>query len=335
MLWYSVLIAIAFWWLPLSFRNESHEHDKIHGDRNKQIISDLLAHLGDHYQMHFGEVCLSLPIILYKPGGGWYYFSSKHFFKGHGKGCSYTIRGSTFVLEDAGVKAADGSRVYDFSITKNMVWIIISMLLMLLLFIGLVFHLRGRQGHPPKGFWVLPFYMVRFVRNEIARKNIGVKHYERFTPYLLTIFFYILFNNLLGLLPEGANITGNLSVALTLGFFTFMITNWHGSKSYWGHIFTPPGVPKVMYPIMVPIELLGIVLRPFILSLRLFGNMVAGHTMLVLILGLTFLLHIFASIFIVPLATGIILLKILVSFIQAYVFTLLSAMAIGTAVEEH
>ena len=272
-------------------------------------------------------------MIVYKKGSGFYAFSSSR-LAGHG-GHKATYKG--FTLNSAGIVCAvDGVSVYDFSITKNVVAMILSVLLILVLFLALAIYLRKRKkGEAPQGFWVLPLYVVRFVQN-IAIENIGKKHAARFTPYLLTLFLYIIFNNLLGLLPEGANVTGSIEATFTLAFFTFVITNWHGSRHYWKHIFMPPGIPWYMLPIIVPIELLGLVMRPAVLCIRLFANIFAGHLLLLSVIGMIFILNnIFVSLFAVPLAAIMLIFKIFVSFIQAYVFTMLTAMAFGTAVEEH
>ena len=177
---------------------------------------------------------------------------------------------------------------------------------------------------------------MRFIRDEIAHSILGARHYRRFTPYLLTLFCYIFINNLLGLLPGGANVTGNISVVLVLALTTFLVTHWNSSRSYWKHILQPEGVPLWLLPILVPIEVLGIFIKPLTLMFRLFVNMLAGHLLLTAVIGLIFMLHnIFIAIIAVPLGVFIFLLKIFVSFVQAYVFTLLTALTLAGAVEEH
>ncbi len=316
-------ILLSFWWLPFSISQGTHGHKG-----KKEPMEEIFEHITDKHELHFGAVHFSLPIIVYKKGSGWFYFSSHHLrdeavYKG-------------LQCKNDKIIAVDNSIVYDFSVTKNVMAMLLSCLLMLLLFIGLAIHLRRQKEGTPVGFWVLPFTLVSFVRNEIARKCIGEENYERFTPYLLTLFFYILFNNILGLFPEGANVTGNISITFTLGFFTFLITNWNGSKHYWKHIFMPPNIPVLMYPIMIPMELLSMTLRPAILAIRLFANMLAGHLILLSIIGVIFVLNtIFAAAVVVPFCAAMVLLKIFVAFIQAYVFTLLSAIAFGQAVKKH
>src|SRR5690606_22364716 len=165
--------------------------------------------------------------------------------------------------------------------------------------------------------------------------NIGPK-YKRFLPYLLTIFFFIWFNNLLGLMPGGANLTGNIAVTMVLALFTLILTLVNSNKNYWAHIFKTPGVPIPLLLIMIPIELVGILTKPFSLMVRLFANITAGH---IIILSLFSLIFIFESIAVGPISVAfaifMIFLELFVALLQAYVFTLLSAMYFGGAVEEH
>ena len=180
--------------------------------------------------------------------------------------------------------------------------------------------------------------LVLFVRDDIAVPNIGKKA-DKFLPYLLTVFFFIWINNLIGLVPffpGSANLTGNISFTVTLALITFLITNFNGNKDYWKHIFATPGVPVWLAPIMIPVEIMGILAKPIALLIRLFANITAGH---IIILSLISLIFIFKSVAIAPVSVGFVLfmnvLELLVAAIQAYIFTLLSALFIGMAVEEH
>ena len=331
---YALVIMVCFWWLPFSLVGRSPEgaisakstHQK--EKSQEKIIKQLMAHVEDQYALHFGSVHIPLPVIIYKQNSGWYLFSSHH-LEHH-----QSYQG--FQIKKGMIKSLDGKKVYDFSVTKNVIAMLFSIILMLFIFIGLSIHMRKQKFTAyPKGFWTLLFSAICFVKNDIARKYIGKKHYERFTPYLLTLFFYILFNNLLGLLPEGANITGNPSLALSLGLLTLIVTLWNGSQSYWKHIFMPPNIPLAMYPVMVPVELISTILRPFILGIRLFANMLAGHLAILFIIGIIFLANsLKASMISIPLGVGMVLLKIFVSYLQAYIFTMLTAMSFGTAVRE-
>jgi F-type H+-transporting ATPase subunit a len=178
------------------------------------------------------------------------------------------------------------------------------------------------------------------VRDDIAISNIGEHKYEKYMPYLLTVFFFILINNLMGLIPFpppfGANVTGNIAVTFVLAVFTFIITQFSGNKNYWKHVFATPGVPLWLLPVMIPVEIIGIVSKPFALMIRLFANITAGH---IIVLSLVCLIFIFKSLGVAPVSILFVIfmdcLELLVAFLQAYVFTLLSALFISMAVQDH
>ncbi|RZK51306.1 MAG: ATP synthase F0 subunit A, partial [Pedobacter sp.] len=194
-----------------------------------------------------------------------------------------------------------------------------------------------RVGKAPKGLQSFLEPVIIFVRDDIAKPNIGHK-YAKFMPYLLTIFFFILFNNLLGLFPVfpgSANVTGNIALTFVMATATMLVVNLNGNKYYWKHILTPD-VPWWLYPIMIPVELIGIISKPFALMVRLFANITAGH---IIVLSLISLIFIFKTLAIAPVSVAFVLfmdvLELLVAFLQAFIFTLLSALFIGMAVEEH
>jgi F-type H+-transporting ATPase subunit a len=192
----------------------------------------------------------------------------------------------------------------------------------------------------PKGLNGFLEPIIVFVRDEIAIPNIGHKKYEKYLPYLLTVFFFILINNLMGLVPAiapfGANVTGNIAVTMVLALFTFVLTQFAGSRTYWKHIVATPGVPFWLAPIMIPVEVIGMFSKPFALTVRLFANITAGH---IVVLSLVSLNFIFKSLFVAPVSIVFVIfmdcLEILVAVLQAYVFTLLSALFIGLAAQEH
>jgi F-type H+-transporting ATPase subunit a len=192
----------------------------------------------------------------------------------------------------------------------------------------------------PRGIQSFLEPIILFVRDDIAIANIGKHKYEKYMPYLLTVFFFILINNLMGLIPFpppfGANVTGNIAVTFVLALFTFLITQFSGNKNYWRHIFATPGVPFWLLPVMVPVELIGIISKPFALMIRLFANITAGH---IIVLSLICLIFIFKSLAVAPVSILFVIfmdcLELLVAFLQAYVFTLLSALFISLAVQEH
>ncbi|MBO3272804.1 F0F1 ATP synthase subunit A [Hymenobacter defluvii] len=292
----------------------------------------ILHHIGDSHEWHWfstdnDHFTTYLPVIAYQPGKGVEVFSSKHLAEGE------TYHG--LKLEHEHLVAEDGGKVYDFSLTKNAFALLLSSVLMLILFISVGNGFKKRHGQAPRGLQSFFEPIIIFVRDEVAKKSIGPK-YEKYMPYLLTVFFFIWFNNLLGLTPGAANLTGNIAVTFTLAAMTLLITLFSSNKNYWAHIFATPGVPKPLLIIMIPVELIGVVVKPFSLMVRLFANMTAGH---IVTLSFISLIFIFRSLAISPasLAFGLFIniLELLVAILQAYIFTLLTAMYIGGAVEEH
>lgn len=223
----------------------------------------------------------------------------------------------------------------NLSITKNVVWMFLAVLLILSL-LGYCYLWYRRNSYNTKPNFIVSFFEIiyDFLVNGIFRPNIGEKQYKRFSPFLIIMFFYIWVSNTLGLLPGAANVTGSISVASCLAFLVFIATNMNAKKKYLKDIFFPH-VPAFLYPVMIPIEILEIFTRPFTLMLRLFLNMTSGHILILSVIGLIFTSH---SIFVGCLAaifnTLILILKIAVSFLQAYIFVLLSSIYIGSAVEE-
>jgi F-type H+-transporting ATPase subunit a len=187
----------------------------------------------------------------------------------------------------------------------------------------------------PRGLQGLLEPVILFIRDDVAIPNIGDTKYARFMPYLLTVFFFILINNLLGLIPIfpfGSNVTGNINVTFVLALCTFLITQFSANKTHWKHVFAAPGVPIWLLPIMIPIEMIGLISKPFALMVRLFANITAGH---IIVLSLVSLIFIFKSVFVAPVSIVFVLfmdcIELLVAFLQAYVFTLLSSLFIGMA----
>jgi F-type H+-transporting ATPase subunit a len=239
-------------------------------------------------------------------------------------------------------------RPWDFSITKNVISLFISIFLILVIFLTVAKRYRENFARAPKGIqsWLEP--IILFICDDIAKPSIGKEKYERYLPYLLTIFFFIFINNLMGLVPffpGGANLTGDISVTLVLALFTFVITSFSGSRDYWVHLVNAPGIPwwlKFPLPLMPIVEIMGVFIKPFVLTIRLFANITAGH---IVALGFYSLIFIFAeksifagygiSVLSIAFTVFMGILELLVAFIQAYVFTLLSALYIGLALERH
>jgi F-type H+-transporting ATPase subunit a len=238
-----------------------------------------------------------------------------------------------------------GTAIIDFSVTRHLMFALLASLILLMLFIPMGRRYRrgiGRTQAPRGTLQNLLETMVIYIRDEVAVPNLGHKA-DRYLPYLLTVFFFILLCNLLGLVPFGASATGNLTVTAVLALFTFVVTQFSGTRDYWMHIFWPPGVPVALKPILIPVEILGIFTKPFALAIRLFANMTAGKLVILNLIGLIFVINVLfgtgaglaSALPSVALTLFIFILKLLVSLIQAYVFTILSALFIGMATAEH
>ena len=331
---------------------QEHKHE---GDGNVPQLSNeavkeerfnvgdmIMHHIKDDYGWEFAHgVTLHLPVILYSADRGLEMFSSSHlaheeiyngYKKEHGKIHRVTAAGA--VDEEA--------HVYNFSITKNVASLFLSAAIMLLVFTAVSRGYAKNKGKAPSGIQSLLEPIILFVRDEIAKPSIGPK-YTKYLPYLLTLFFFILINNLLGLLPGSANLTGNITVTLVLAIITFLIVTFSGNKHYWMHIFKPSGVPVALLPIMVPVEIVGVFMKPLSLMIRLFANITAGHIIILSLLGLIFMANnlggMGTSLAISPVVLAFTLflnlIEILVAFLQAFIFALLTAMYIGSAVEDH
>lgn len=288
-----------------------------------------------------------LPVILWD--NGLHIFSSAKFHHGkevaesngnyyvinHHDGKIYRTDASGTIHENEETGHPDNVRPIDFSITKTVVSIIAAAILMFFVFTNLA-KSYAKNGGIATGVGRFFEPLVVYVRDEIAIPNIGEKKYKKYMSYLLTIFFFVLFLNIFGLTPLGINATGNFTVTFSLALLTFLITNLTANKNYWGHIFWMPGVPKPMRIILAPIELLGVFIKPFSLMIRLYANIFAGHIVLMSILGLMFIFKSWiGSSLSFGLAFVLSILEILVAFLQAYIFTMLSALYFGAAVEEH
>ena len=235
---------------------------------------------------------------------------------------------------DGKKKLVSHSSLIDFSITKNVLMTLLICVLIFFLFTGL--SKSYKKGPIPSGFGRLLEPLVLFIRDDIAIPNIGEKYYKRYMSYLLTVFFFIWIVNLAGMTPLGINITGNIAITFSLALITYLITQFTANKNYWGHIFWMPGVPVPMKFVLMPIELLGTIIKPFSLMIRLYANITAGHVVLMSLIGLVFFasnLFAFGSFFGLTLFLGVI--ELLVAFLQAYIFTMLTALYFGAAVEEH
>ena len=340
-------------------------HENLEFDESEEKVTEekfdagklIFDHILDSYDWHIctwkgKHISVYLPIIVYSEGE-LYAFSSKNFHHHH----VYHTKNKhgddvAFEIPEEGKYAGkvvrvmdDGSRIkpLDFSITKTVCGLFISCTLLVVIFLLVARGYRERGEKAPKGIQALVEPIIIYVRDDIAKPNIG-KNYELYFPYLLTVFFFIFFNNLLGLIPFfpfGANITGNIAVTAVLALFTFVITNITGTRHYYEDIFNTPGVPwwlKFPLPLMPLIEVVGCFIKPFVLAVRLFANITAGHIVVLGFICMIFILGEMSavagagmSVLSVLLAVFADCLEVLVAFIQAYVFTLLSAIYFGMA----
>ncbi len=297
----------------------------------------LMHHVKDAYTWHFftlGNVdaTIYLPIIAYKNGDGLDVFSSRKISDGN----TY----HNYKIEEGHLVRQDGMKFLDFSITKVAASIMVSAILLLFIFIGVARKYKGKEKKAPHGFQAFIEPLILFIRDDVAKPILGERTYF-YLPYLLSIFFFIWINNMMGLLPGAANVTGNIAITCTLAIFTMLVVNVSGNKHYWMEIFAPPGIPLWLLPIMWIVEIMGIFTKPFALMVRLFANMISGHMIILSILGLIFLFAELSAglgwgiaIFSVAMSTFMLSLDLLVAALQAYIFTILSALFIGLAVQD-
>lgn len=334
---------------PESAAEGTLSHENAHEKEKFNAGELIMEHISDAHDWHlWGHTAIPLPVILYSDKG-LDVFSSAQFEHGHavyhGKYDYKLEKGHIKVVDTAGYEdEAATAKLYDISITRNVFAIFMTIGLMLWMFLSAAKMYKRNPGQAPKGIQSVVEPLIIFVRDEVVKPAIGEKKYQKYLPFLLTVFFFIWISNLLGLIPVigGANVTGNIAVALTLAALVFVITMFSGNANYWRHIVAMPGVPVGVLVLLTPIEIISVFLKPFVLMIRLFANILAGH-----IIALSFfsLIFIFAemsaglgfgvSILSVAFTVFMGFLELLVAFLQAYVFTLLSAMYFGAAVEEH
>ncbi len=317
----------------------------------------IMHHVKDAHGFHLWDwkghaVSLPLPIILLTDNGITTFMSSafhhddngkvvvekngEKFVKYHEK--IYQLNeGATAVEFDEEHHPVNASKPLNFSITRNVFMMWVSVAVLLLIFVSAARRYKKSENYVPKGIASFVEPLVVFVRDEIAKPMIGEHKYKRYMPYLLTIFFFIWINNIFGLIPivNGANLSGNIAFTMTLAVFTFIITTISGNKNYWKHIFWMPGVPVPMKIFLMPIEIIGMFTKPISLMIRLFANITAGH---IIILALMSLIFIFKTVAVAPVSVAfslfITIIEIVVTAIQAYIFTILSALYFGMATEE-
>jgi F-type H+-transporting ATPase subunit a len=353
---FSIFLSIIS--LPSFAGDGGHgEGDKAEKFNASEVI---FGHVLNGHEFHFFGVSVPLPVILYSPQKGLSTFMSSSFHHGEEAHEGYVILTKhnmekygldpkKFHEEDILAVDANGNidhsvKVYDFSLTRN----VVQMLLALVIFVWIMLRIAKRYKtgvgvtSAPKGSQSLIEPVITFVRDEVAKPNLGHKA-DRYLPYLLTVFFFILINNIFGLIPGSANVTGNIAFTAVLGVISFIVILASTNKHYWGHIFNPPGVPLGVKFILVPVEFLSVFIKPFALIIRLFANMVAGHIIIICLISLIFIFGELspiagwgASPLSIAFTVFIYMIEVLVAFLQAFIFTMLTAVFIGQAFEgEH
>lgn len=337
-----LIASLSIFSLTFSFAQEGHEgsHEAKEGAAHEEEHFDIgqmiMHHISDSHEWEFAHgAVIPLPVIIYTKQYGLEVFSSNRFKEGNG-----VYNGYINLHEHIHRLSPDGSideavHVLDFSITKNVASLILSAIILIVLMSTVAKSFNTNRGKAPKGVQSFIEPIIFFIRDEVVKPNIGPK-YAKYLPYLLTLFFFILINNLLGLLPGGANVTGNIAITMTLAVLTFIITHINANKHYWLHLVKPEGVPVLMLPLMWVVEIAGVFMKPMSLMIRLFANMTAGHIIILSLLGLIFIFKSFAVGGVITLFTLFMnAIELLVAFLQAFIFTLLSSMYIGSAIEEH
>lgn len=349
--------------------NETDGHlDIEHVDEDKFDITEMINHhILDSHEWHFfttvdenkeeHHYSIPLPLIIYTNGQFDVFLSSEFHHAplkeviipnekvtaGHDNTRRVLIKGKyNYILDHEHVKVVDkeGKLIedihpLDLSITKNVASMMIASILLLVVGFSIAGAYKKREGQAPKGMQSFFEPIIVYLRDDLAIPNIGEHKYKKYFPYLLTLFFFIWFNNMLGLIPNGANTSGNIAFTMTLAALTLLITNISANKNYWKHIFAMPGVPIPLLLIMIPVELIGIFTKPIALMIRLFANITAGHTIILALIGIIFIFE-NASLGapIVPFVFLMMCLELFVALLQAYIFTLLTALFIGQAVAD-
>ena len=342
----SLLVAVySLILLTFSFNGFSQEKPADHKATPETFdpTTVILNHVQDAYEFHFFSVGdfhanIYLPVILYSPQKGWAFFSSSKF--GHEGTEEYEgyklVNGNTIAPVDAGVK------VYDFSLTRNVIQTFLAMALFILLMVNIANKYKKGKGvtSAPSGAQGLMEPIIIFIREEVAKVNLGSR-WERYMPYLLTLFFFILINTLFGFIPGAANVTGNIAFTFILGVIALIVILFSTTGHFWRHTLWPPGVPLLVKFILVPVEIFGVfIVKPGALIVRLFANMIAGHIVILAFISLIFIFGAmsasagygfspFSIIFIV----FDYFIELLVAFIQAFIFTVLTAIFIGQGFE--
>ena len=333
----SLLVAV-FSLSILFFSNTSLANEEPAGGIDPAAL--IMDHIKDGHEFHFGSLSIPLPVILYSPQRGLDMFSSANFHHGHEPYKGYKIEEGKIIAIDANGHHDESVQLLDISLTRNVVQMILALTVLCIIMISIAKRYQKGEGlrTAPTGMQNLIEPVITFVRDDVAKPNLGHK-YGKYLPYLLTVFFFILINNLFGLVPGLANVTGNIAFTAVLGIISFVVIMFSTNVHYSGHIFWPP-VPLFVKVILIPVEILSVFTKPFALIVRLFANMVAGHIIILSFISLIFIFGLmnkgvgwgFAPVSVL-FTVFIYFIEILVAFIQAFIFTNLTAVFIGQAFE--
>jgi F-type H+-transporting ATPase subunit a len=344
------LLVAVFSVLALSFSTSvlAQEGHATHGETEHVEKLDaakvIMEHIMDNHEYHFADfnghaISIPLPVILYSPQRGMDVFMSSKLEHGHTIYNGYKLEEGKIVPVNANGTIDEGVKVYDFSLTRFVVQLFLSALLLIIIMTNVAKTYQKRGNKAPTGFQNGIEPVITFIRDEVGKPNLGHK-YQKYMPYLLTVFFFILINNLLGLIPGSANVTGNISFTMVLAFISMVVILLSTNSHFWGHIFWPPGVPFLVKLILIPVEFAGVFIKPMALMIRLFANMVAGHIVIICFISLIFIfgaMNTVAGVGFSPVSLAftvfIYLIEILVAFIQAFIFANLTAVFIGQAFE--
>lgn len=327
------------------FKMGNEDSEALKGGTKIDAAEVIMEHIMDNHEFHFADIkghaiSLPLPIILYSPQRGLDVFMSSKFQHGHAQYKGYKMEHNHIYPVNGNGSADETVKVYDFSLTRNVVQMFLALIVLLVIMLNVAKKYRRNGAEvAPSGFQNAIEPVITFVRDEVGKPNLGRK-YQKYMPYLLTVFFFILINNLFGLVPGSANVTGNISFTLVLAFVSMIVILLSTNGHFWGHIFWPPGVPFLVKLILIPVEFAGVFIKPIALMIRLFANMVAGHIVIICFVSLIFIFGAMskvAGIGFAPVSLAftifIFFIEILVAFIQAFIFTNLTAVFIGQAFE--
>lgn len=366
-----LIVAFGLFWVSnsaIAQTEENHETtttEQAEGTAKEEkkeglnITELVFGHVGDSHEWHLfslhgehgheTEVAMPLPVITYRPKTGQLsIFSYSRFHHGgwyldeFGNKISETSYDGLYVEKNMKekIRADNGDPVYDFSITKNVLSMIFSVVIILVLMTSAAKKYKTAGLKAPSGFQNALEAAIIFIRDEVAKPNLGHK-YLKFMPMLLTVFFFIWVNNLLGLLPGGANFTGNIAVTLCLSIISFIVMLVRANGHFWGHLLNPPGVPTGIKFLLVPIEIISLFIKPIALTIRLFANILAGHIVILCVISMIFIFGALSKVVgvtFIPVSLGfgvfMFVLELLVAAIQAFIFTNLTAVFIGQAIEE-